>query len=87
MKRYLLAVLIVVLVGVLLGSAVPAHSAPELGIVAQHVAVGGRYQLTVTACPQGVIASGGGYWLLSPSQPLLRGNGCCCIYLPTVKSQ
>jgi hypothetical protein len=29
-------------------------------------------------------ASGGGYRLLGPASPTLRGNGCCCTYLPCV---
>ena len=28
--------------------------------------------------------SGGGYRLLGPASPTLRGNGCCCTYLPCV---
>lgn len=30
-------------------------------------------------------AHGGLYQLLSPQQPTLRGNGCCCTFLPCLQ--
>ena len=48
------------------------------------MASGGGYRLTVLAWQVEGSASGGGYRLLGPASPTLRGNGCCCTYLPCV---
>jgi hypothetical protein len=42
------------------------------------------YQLTHLTWQVSGEVSGGGYSLQSPSSPTLRGNGCCCTYLPCV---
>lgn len=43
---------------------------------------GGNYQLTVENWSESVAARGGNYTVLSIESPELRGNGCCCVYLP-----
>jgi len=53
-------------------------------VVEKGEASGGRYHLTSVSWYVSGTASGGGYRLLSPSSPTLRGNGCCCTYLPCV---
>ena len=42
------------------------------------------YQLTRLTWHVSGEVSGGGYSLSSPSSPSLRGNGCCCAFLPCV---
>jgi hypothetical protein len=42
---------------------------------------GGRYHLTSAAWQ---VSSGGGYYLVGPASPGIRGDGCCCTYLPCV---
>jgi hypothetical protein len=48
------------------------------------MAFGGGYRLTGLAWQFSGIASGGKYRLLGPAAPALRGNGCCCTYLPCI---
>lgn len=43
---------------------------------------GGDYLLTTFGSRAGNVAAGGGYRLLGPAAPELRGSGCCCSYLP-----
>jgi hypothetical protein len=43
---------------------------------------GGDYQLQVYTRPAS--SGGAGYLLLGPASPTLRGDGCCCTYLPCV---
>lgn len=53
---------------------------------------GGSYHLTSLTLRQSEgdawqvsgTATGGGYVLAVPYAPTLRGNGCCCTYLPCV---
>jgi hypothetical protein len=57
----------------------PAPYAVEAGTVA-----GGGYQLGSLAWPITGAASGGSYRLALANEPLLRGSGCCCVYLPCI---
>jgi hypothetical protein len=71
----------------LLGSVVLAQTGADPFahyIVTPGRASGGGYRLTSPAWQVSGTASGGDYRLLSPAQPMLRGNGCCCTYLPCV---
>jgi hypothetical protein len=43
---------------------------------------GGDYHLTSLAWQVCGTARGGGYHLVGPEAPALRGSGCCCTYLP-----
>jgi hypothetical protein len=43
---------------------------------------GGNYHLTNRAWHVSGSATGGDYTVDAPYQPELRGNGCCCTYLP-----
>ncbi|MDH7484853.1 MAG: hypothetical protein QHJ81_01095 [Anaerolineae bacterium] len=52
--------------------------------VEEGMASGGGYRLTGLAWQFSGIASGGKYRLLGPAAPALRGNGCCCTYLPCI---
>ena len=47
-------------------------------------ASGGAYRLTGLTWQVEGTAGGGGYRLLAPTAPRLRGNGCCCTWLPCV---
>jgi hypothetical protein len=72
----------------LLGSVAAAqsggHDPPAWYTVERGMASGGGYRLTGLSWRVEGIASGGGYHLLGPASPTLRGNGCCCTYLPCV---
>ncbi len=50
--------------------------------IASSITHGGDYQLQVYTCPAS--SHGGGYLLIGPASPTLRGNGCCCTYLPWI---
>ncbi len=45
---------------------------------------GGHYRLVSPDAGSNILAGGGGYLLLGPAAPELRGSGCCCTYLPCV---
>jgi hypothetical protein len=60
------------------------HDPPILYTVEQGAASGRGYRLTSLGWEVSGIASGGDYRLLGPASPTLRGNGCCCTYLPCV---
>ncbi|MCJ7739270.1 MAG: hypothetical protein MUQ10_18480 [Anaerolineae bacterium] len=53
------------------------------GVESSTVSGGGYYLASLTWHVDGT-ASGSGYHLLSPAAPALRGNGCCCTYIPCV---
>jgi hypothetical protein len=58
---------------------------PGLGYSVQAgTAAGEGYRLTSLAWHADGTAGGGGYHLLAPASPTLRGSGCCCTYLPCV---
>ena len=66
----------------------PSPSAVASMEGASWTAVGGAYHLTSLAWPEtiagtktNVVTNGGRYHLLGPA---LRGNGCCCNFLPCV---
>jgi len=87
MKRT--AILITTIVLLLLASVALAQSSggsdpPTLYTVEQGKASGEGYRLTSLAWRVEGSASGGGYRLLGPASPTLRGNGCCCTWLPCV---
>jgi hypothetical protein len=52
--------------------------------VGQGTVSGGSYSLTSPSWRVSGTAGGGAYRLTSPDQPSLRGNGCCCTFLPLV---
>lgn len=89
MKKYIFTAAVVAMVcALLLAGAALAQSggqhSPLWYVVEEGRASGGRYHLTSASWYVSGTASGGGYRLLSPSRPTLRGNGCCCTYLPCV---
>lgn len=89
MKKHIFAAASIALVCVLLlaGAALAqsgSQPSPPWYAVEQGRASGGRYHLTSVSWYVSGTASGGSYRLLSPSSPTLRGNGCCCTYLPCV---
>jgi hypothetical protein len=45
---------------------------------------GGGYRLSSFTLPAGDALIGGGYQLLSLTDSLATGSGCCCIYLPCI---
>ncbi len=81
-----ITILTAIIALLLLGTVALAQSGggtpPTLYTVAQGTAAGGSYHLTSLAWHVEGTAGGGGYRLLSPASPALRGNGCCCTYLP-----
>lgn len=54
--------------------------------VERGTASGGGYRLTGIDWQLDGVASGGDYHLV-PASPTLRGNGCCCTYLPCILRQ
>ncbi|MFQ6101351.1 MAG: hypothetical protein ACE5OS_08975 [Anaerolineae bacterium] len=87
MRKHALSVAIAALVCVLLLAAValaqPGGPDPAPWyVVEKGAASGGHYHLTSLAWQVEGAAGGEGYRLLSPASPTLRGNGCCCTYLP-----
>ena len=86
-RSIVLAVTVVVL---LVSTGASAHSGehdpPAWYTVEQRVASGEGYHLTGLTWRVSGAASGGGYRLLGPAAPALRGNGCCCTWLPCVLS-
>lgn len=60
------------------------YDPPTWYTVEQGAASGGGYHLTGLTWRVSGAASGGGYRLLGPAAPALRGNGCCCLWLPCV---
>jgi hypothetical protein len=83
------AILVIVLSLLLLGTASAAQSkqVPCYSGVPETLS-GAGYQLTSLPLePEGVVVSGGRYQLLVPATSTLRGNGCCCVFLPSVYAQ
>ena len=89
MKGYAILIGVVVLIGVLLLAGVVlaqsggGSSPSTLYTVERGAAFGGTYHLTNLTWQVEGSASGARY-LLGPASPTLRGNGCCCTYLPCV---
>ncbi len=89
MKRTTVITAIVVLACLLLAGVVLAQSdrrsgAPTLYTIEPGVASSDLYRLVGVSWDVDGTASGGGYHLLGPAGPALRGSGCCCTYLPCV---
>jgi hypothetical protein len=84
MKRT--AILTAIVAFLLLGTIALAQSGgpdlPTRYTIRQGAASGGGYRLTGLTWQVSGTASGGGYRLLGPASPALRGNGCCCTYMP-----
>jgi len=57
---------------------------PTWYTVEEGTASGGGYHLASLAWRVEGSPSGGGYRLRGPAAPALRGNGCCCTWLPCV---
>ena len=87
MRKHTFSIAIAALVcALLLAGVVLAQSGgpgpPTWYTVEQGAASGGGYYLTSLAWQVNGAANGAGYRLLGPASPTLRGNGCCCTYLP-----
>ncbi len=87
MRTHTLSLAVIALLCLLLVTGVVAAQSGEPTaqyIVASGVASGGGYRLTGLVWRVQGLAAGGGYLLTVPASPRLRGNGCCCTYLPCV---
>ena len=84
MRRRTIIVAVIALL--LLGGTVQARSGgdgrPGCYTVEPGAASGTGYHLSTLSWQVSGPASGGGYRLLGPAAPSLRGSGCCCTYLP-----
>jgi hypothetical protein len=84
MKRVLLVALVIaclVLAGGVLAK--PEDSGlPPACVVERGSISGGGYRLTSLAWQISGSLNGGDYQLSVQTEPLLRGSGCCCAYLP-----
>ena len=80
------AILVILVVSLLLsGTALQAAGpSPVPHTVEGCTMTGGGYRLSVQGWRITGAARGGNYSLSIPVEPSLRGNGCCCIYLPMV---
>ena len=87
MRRQMVSIAIVV-ASLLLSTVVLAQSGPHkpplLYTVKAGTASGGNYHLSSLVWEMSGTAYGRGYRLLGLIRPMLRGNGCCCVYLPCV---
>ena len=84
MKRVIYFMLIIALL-VLASGAVAQTDDSELSplcMVGQGSVSGGAYRLTSLLWQINGSVRGGSYQLAVPALPSLRGNGCCCTYLP-----
>ena len=82
------ALLLAAVVLLLCGSVAAAQSGGPVGYVVEpDTASGGDYQLTGQGTSTTGAMSGGEYHLQGGVQPMLRGNGCCCTYLPCILRQ
>ena len=85
MRNALLLAAVALLVG---GSLAAAQSGGPMGYVVEPgTRSGGEYQLTGQGASAAVEKSGGAYRLQGGIQPMLRGSGCCCTYLPCILRQ
>ena len=80
----LLAAVALLVVG---GLATAQSSGPVGYAVEPSTASGGDYQLTGQGTSVSIEMSGGAYRLQGGIQPMLRGNGCCCTYMPCILRQ
>jgi hypothetical protein len=87
-----LVCVLLLLAGVVLAQSGGEHDPSTLYTVEQGPALsavegtasGGGYHLTSLGWRVSGTAGGAGYRLLSPAAPTLRGNGCCCTWIPCV---
>ena len=90
MKTRLVIAVVVVALLLLCSASVGAQSLgkdpPVWYQVERGALSGGRYHLASLSWEFDGPASGDGYRLFSPTGPALRGNGCCCTFLPCVTS-
>ncbi len=89
MKKYIFPAAVVGLICVLLlvGAALAqsgSQSSPSWYVVETGKVAGGGYSLTSLVWSTSGTIQGQGYALLGPAAPTLRGNGCCCSFLPCV---
>lgn len=89
MKRMVIFLAVVLLLsGVVLQTAASAvvqtgeHNLITRYSVEQTTSSGEGYRLATLAWQVDGTASGSGYILRSPTGPNLRGNGCCCTFIP-----
>ena len=85
MRNALVLAAVALLVG---GSVAAAQWGGPVGyLVEPGTGSGGDYQLTGQGTSVSVEMSGGAYRLQGGIQPMLRGSGCCCTYLPCILRQ
>lgn len=78
----LVLVLLLMLTGVVLAQSEPPRQSHLWYQVEQITLTGNGYHLLTRTWQFQKQTSGGGYHLQSLNVPDLRGNGCCCTYLP-----
>jgi len=78
--------ILLVAVATLLLLSTAASAQPGGGYaVEEGTLAGGGYRLTGVSLPAGDALIGGRYQLLSPADSMIRGSGCCCVYLPCIQ--
>ena len=84
----LMCACLVLVVGTAAAYAAPTTAATAILGTVQTLS-GGEYRLTSVTWQAPVIAQGERYVLLAPelrpAETMLRGNGCCCTYLPCIQ--
>jgi hypothetical protein len=89
MKKYIFPAAVVGLICVLILVGVAfaqsgSQPSPPWYVIGTGKASGGGYYLTSLVWSASGTIQGQGYTLLGPAAPNLRGNGCCCSFLPCV---
>jgi hypothetical protein len=79
-----IAILLVLLFGALLVTSIVLAQGERDARLDVTELSGGHYRLVSLDAGVNVLAGGGGYLLLGPASPQLRGSGCCCTRLPCV---
>ena len=89
MKTRLSLLLLFIVVSLLIVSAAVAQSdratATNTAAIQPATATGGTYHLESLRWQFKGASDGGPYQLTGPQSPTLRGNGCCCSYLPCLQ--
>ena len=76
--------LIVILLIIFLLAGSTAVSRPASALTNPANNIGSSYTLNNLEWQLSGVSSDGGYFLFTPTEPALRGNGCCCLFLPCV---
>ena len=75
-------IVIILIIFLLAGSTAVANPVSAVPYLSANSSRG--YTLTSLDWQLSGVSAEGSYFLFTPSLPALRGNGCCCLFLPCV---